>query len=224
MRRRVSWAGFPRAVHNRKEVSKFLASHGVEMFYAPLEIPSAIGKVERHQAILKATLRKTIHDTEAVGKDAFEVCLHERTSVKNQMQRVQGYSPVHWVLKRNPRIPGSITDMEEAGNLCIFKPSYHLRHASRTAAQKAFVHVDTSSRVVRALTRHAAVQNKKTFVVGDLVVYRRDPQMVEPCDPLPRVIGVDPHTMVFGCCMKECLFCVAMEHSDQPMRVNLWHT
>ena len=47
----------------------------------------------------------------------FETCLHERTSVKNRMQRVQGYSPAQWVLGRNPRIPGSVTDMDEAGKL-----------------------------------------------------------------------------------------------------------
>ena len=41
------------------------------------------------QGIVKIVLRKTLHDTEAVvGKDAFEACLHERASVKNQMQRV----------------------------------------------------------------------------------------------------------------------------------------
>ena len=210
LRRWISWAGFPKAaimdrgVHNRGEVSKLFASHGVEIFYAPLETPSAVGKVERHQGILKAILRKTIHDMEAVGRNAFETCLHECTSVKNHIQRVQGYSPAQWVLGRNPRVPGSVTDMDEAGNLGILEnkldpaASYHLCHASRMAAQKAFIHLDTSSHVARALTRNAAVQNKKSFVVGDLVVYRRDTQHGGTVwSTASRVIGVDPHNGIW---------------------------
>ena len=55
-----------------------------------------------------------------------------------------------------------------------------------------------SSRVARALTRNAAVQNKKSFVVGDLVVYRRDTQQGGTVwSTASRAIGVDPHNGIW---------------------------
>ena len=115
------------------------------------------------------------------------------------MSRVNGYSPSQWVLSKNPRCPGSVTDLEEAGNLGVLEDSldpsarFHLNHAARMAAQKAFVHLDTSSRIQRALLRNAAVQDK-TFNVGDLVVYHRDNQVGGTIwSTASRIIGKDPH-------------------------------
>eukprot|EP00435_Cladocopium_sp_Y103_P071660 s374_g38.t1 len=61
------------------------------------------------------------------------------------------------------------------------------------AAQRAFVHLDTSSRVARALTRNAAPQHKE-YAVGDLVCYRRDAQQGGTTwSTVRRVIGHDAH-------------------------------
>ena len=49
------------------DMQKLLAARGCEVIYAPLETPSAIGKVERAQGVMKAMLRKIVHDTECVG-------------------------------------------------------------------------------------------------------------------------------------------------------------
>ena len=40
----------------------------VKSFFEPLETPAAIGKVERAEGIMKAMLRKTVNDAEAVGE------------------------------------------------------------------------------------------------------------------------------------------------------------
>ena len=201
----VSWAGWPkqatmdRGMHNRGEVQRLLASHGCEVIFAPLETPSAIGKVERAQGVMKAMLRRVVADAEATGERDFSICLHETLATKNPMGRVNGYSPSQWVLGKNRRCPGSMTDLEEAGNLGVLEESldpsarFHLNHAARMAAQKAFVHLDTSSRIQRALLRNAAVQDK-TFNVGDLVVYRRDNQVGGTIwSTASRIIGKDPH-------------------------------
>ena len=92
-----------------------------------------------------------------------------------------------------------MTDLKEAGNLGVLEDSLdpsarcHLNHAAQMAAQKAFVHLDTSSRIQRALPRNAAVQDK-TFNVGDLVVYHRDNQVGGTIwSTASRIIGKDPH-------------------------------
>jgi hypothetical protein len=201
----VSWAGWPkqatmdRGMHNRGEVQRLLASHGCEVIFAPLETPSAIGKVERAQGVMKAMLRRVVADAEATGERDFSICLHETLATKNPMGRVNGYSPSQWVLGKNRRCPGSMTDLEEAGNLGVLEESldpsarFHLNHAARMAAQKAFVHLDTSSRIQRALLRNAAVQDK-TFNVGDLVVYHRDNQVGGTIwSTASRIIVKDPH-------------------------------
>ena len=164
------------------DMQKLLAARGCEVMYAPLETPSAIGKVERAQGVMKAMLRKIVHDTECVGAKKFGIVLQEVLVAKNTMTRSNGYSPSQWVLGKNPRAPGSVTDLDEAGNLGVLEaawdPSakFYLNHQSRMAAQKAFVHFDTSSRIARALTRNAAVQGNLEYHVGDVVVYRRDTQ------------------------------------------------
>ena len=74
-------------------MQKLLASHGCEVIFAPLETPTAIGKVPRAEGVVKAMLRKIVNDTEAVGEKDFAVCLHEALVIKNQMTRTHGYSP-----------------------------------------------------------------------------------------------------------------------------------
>ena len=96
-------------------------------------------------------------------------------------------------------MPGSVTDMSESADLGVIEAktdptvAYHKVHAARMSAQRAFVHLDTSNRVARALTRNAAPQHKE-YAVGDLVCYRRDAQQCGTTwSTASRVIGHDPH-------------------------------
>lgn len=91
-----------------------------------------------------------------------------------------------------------MSDLDEAGNLGVLEDSldpsarFHLNHAARMSAQRAFVHLD-SLRASRALLQNAAVQDK-TLKVGDLVVYRRDNQVGGTIwSTASRIIGSDPH-------------------------------
>ena len=202
----IAWAGWPKAcimdrgLHNRGAVTKMLASHGCNIEFAPLETPAAIGKVERHGCILKAMVRKVVADTETAGLADFEMLLQECASTKNSMQRTNGYSASHWVLGKQPRMPGSVTDMSESADLGVIEAktdpyvAYHKVHAARMSAQRAFVHLDTTSnRVARALTRNAAPQHKE-YAIGDFVCYRRDAQQGGTTwSAASRVIGHDPH-------------------------------
>ena len=218
-----------RGLHNRGDMPKLLAAHGCEVIYAPLETPSAIGKVERAQGVMKAMLRKVVHDTECVGAKDFWNCSPRSPGGQNTMTRSNGYSPSQWVLGKNPRAPGSVTDLDEAGNLGVLEAAwdplakFYLNHQSRVAAQKAFVHLDTSSRITRALTRNAAVQGNLEYQVGDVVVYRRDTQQggngAQHAESLGSML-----TKVFGFYMKVCQFCMLPTRSDQQTKLNLWPT
>ena len=104
-----------------------------------------------------------------------------------------------WVLGKQLRMPGSVTDMSESADLGVIEAkadpnvAYHKAHATRMSAQRAFVHLDTSNRVARALTRNAAPQHKE-YAVGDLVCDRRDAQQGGTTwSTASRVIGHDPH-------------------------------
>ena len=66
------------------------------------------------------------------------------------------------------------------------------------AAQKAVVHLDTSSPIARALTRNAAVQGNLEYQVGDVVVYRRGTQQGgTQWSTACRVISIDAHQGVW---------------------------
>ena len=68
------------------------------------------------------------------------------------MLRHGGYSPSQWVLGKTPR---------------------GLLHKAREEAKKAFMHLDTSKRVQRALLRNAKPL-PYTYSIGDVVCFRRD--------------------------------------------------
>ena len=66
---------------------------------------------------------------------------------------------------------------------------FALQHMARQEAQKAFVYLDCSSRVSRALTRNASSLPRE-YAVGDLVTFRRDNQKGGTTwSPTSRVIG-----------------------------------
>ena len=87
------------------------------------------------------------------------------------------------------------------------------------AAQKAFIHLDTSSRVARAFT---SSEQEDFLWLETWWSTVKTLKWVEPCGPLLRGRLALTHTTVFGCCVKESLFCVVLESSDQPRRVNPW--
>ena len=78
------------------------------------------------------------------------------------------------MLGKLPRFPGSVTD--KAGDLgCLesrFDESgpFYERHRARAEARRAFIHLDTSRKVARALPRNAA-PFPLDYKVCDLVVY-----------------------------------------------------
>ena len=77
---------------------------------------------------------------------------------------------------------------------------FALQHLARIEAQKAFVHLDCSRRVQRALTRNASVFDRE-FNIGDLVTFRRDNQRGGTSwSPTCRVIGHENQKNIWLLC------------------------
>ncbi|CAE7256176.1 AGM1 [Symbiodinium natans] len=101
----------------------------------------------------------------------------ECVTTKNDLSRHQGFSPSQHVLGKRPRTPGSVMDEDESMGTLLARfdetTPFYSRHRAREEARKAFVHLDSSRKVARALQRNAAPMDME-YQVGDLVIYRRD--------------------------------------------------
>ncbi|CAE7312962.1 unnamed protein product, partial [Symbiodinium necroappetens] len=115
------------------------------------------------------------------GADALRSVIQEVASVKNMTMNVSGFSRSQWVLGRNPRGPGTLTDEQAWNDIGAMEgklsgaDAFALRQKSRLEAKKAMVKLDTSRRTQKALTKNAA-PIKEQYKTGDYVVYRRDAQ------------------------------------------------
>ena len=199
-RRWMTWAGHPttihcdRGLHNRGTLASWMAAHGVQVHHAPLETPEAIGRVERHGGVLKGMARKVVAQTQAVGWVDLQSVVDECCTTKNHLLRTGGYSPAQWVLGKAPKGVPSLVDEEGWADLGSIQDSldpeskFALQHQARAEAKKAFVHMDTSKRVQRALLRNAK-PIPQTYAVGDVVTFRRDKSGKAVWSPASRVIG-----------------------------------
>eukprot|EP00435_Cladocopium_sp_Y103_P068333 s119_g31.t1 len=200
-KRWVSWAGHPmnlvcdRGLHNRGILAQYMNEHNIQVYHAPLESPESIGRVERHGGLAKAMYRKVCSELGVTGKEQVESALNQVTMVKNDSIRHAGFSPSQWVLGKAPRAFPSLMSEEQHAELgaieAVHDPSsiFALQHMARLEAKKAFVHIDCSKRVQRALTRNASAFPRE-FAVGDLVTFRRDNQLGGTrWSPTSRVIG-----------------------------------
>ena len=141
-----------------------------------------LGKVERRGGLAKAVIRKTVAGVRTVGPEALRSVIQECIAVKNSTMNVSGFSPAQWVLGRNPREPGTLTDEDAWNDIGAMEGKFNgsdafaVRQKSSIEAKKAMVKLDTSRRIQKALTKNASPA-KEQYCTGDYVVYRRDAQV-----------------------------------------------
>ena len=197
----VAWAGVSvfivcdRGLHNRGVFQQYMDEHGIQVDHVPLESPESLGRTERHGGLLKAMHRRVASEVGAIGREQVEQCLNQVLMVKNDSSRVGGFSPAQWVRGRAPRGMSSVMSEEQFAELGAIEarhdPSsiFSLQHMARIEAQKAYVHLDCSRRVQRALTKNASVVPRE-FSMGDLVTFQRDNHRGHTSwSPTSRVIG-----------------------------------
>ena len=87
--------------------------------------------------------------------------------VKNNTSRVGGFSPSQWVLGKAPRLDPSPLSDERFAELGVIEAQlnpesiFALQHFARQEAQEAFVYLDCSKRVQRAMTKNASQEPLK---------------------------------------------------------------
>ena len=206
-----AWAGHPselvsdRGLHNRGVLAKYMSANGIQVFHAPLQTPEAIGRVERHGGIIKAMYRRVCSETQPVGIDQVNQVLTQCCRIKNSMHRVGGYSPSQRVLGTCPRGAPSFmdeegwTDLGAIGDRIDPDSIFALQHKARMEAKKAFVELDCSKRVQRALLRNAQ-PIYENYEVGDIVCFRRDFMGKTQWSPASRVIGKEGDKKVWVLC------------------------
>ena len=184
MNRWVSWGGNPvelacdRGRRNRGVVAKYCGENNRQVRHAPLECPEDIGRVERHGGILKAMYKKVAVEVQPMGPDDVEKILNECCRVKNASTRVGGFSPAQWIFGSDPRAAASLmnegwTDLGGLAGQTDPTSILALQNMASVEAKKAFVHLDTSKRIQRAMLRNARPITM-TYSVGDLVSFRKD--------------------------------------------------
>ena len=98
-----SWAGHPvqiicdRGLHGVLQKYMAMGEHNIPVFHTPLESPEGIGRAERHGGLLKGMRRKICYEIRIQGREQVETALFQACMVKNEQNRVGGFSPSQWV-------------------------------------------------------------------------------------------------------------------------------
>jgi hypothetical protein len=120
----VRWAGTPEEVtvdletgFVSKEFVQALGEAGIQLAPIAGQAHWQNGKIERHGAILKEMMKKTIQQTEASGEEELTWLGIEITGAKNSLIREHGFSPSQLLFGREPRYYGEIV---RNGEPCSF--------------------------------------------------------------------------------------------------------
>ncbi|CAE7699666.1 unnamed protein product [Symbiodinium sp. CCMP2592] len=180
----LAWAGPPKlfkcdqGVHNKGKVASLLRSLGVEIKQAGVKAPWQVGRVERHGGILKQMVKRVISQHHVSGEFAVSAVVSQCAATKNSSYLHEGYVPAQWVLGK---IPSDVTSLlsEAAGtqlgiHQMIDDPQdeFGQRLLTRQWAKEAFVYVDTSQRIRKAMLRQSH-PIRGPYQTGDLVNYFR---------------------------------------------------
>ena len=180
-----SWAGLPselfcdRGKENQGAFANYLRSHDVEITQAALESPWQNGRCERAGGLWKELFSACVVDCHIQGENDVIMTAAICTQVRNELERIGGYSPNQWVLGAfGPRVPGSlladgVRDRMEIQEAAADPQSQMARSlARREAARVAFMRADNSARLRRALLRNTR-PDPGPYPVGAAVYYRR---------------------------------------------------
>ena len=153
-----------------------MEAHGIRQYFTASEAPWQNGLVERFGGIWKAAARKAIKD---VGERGF-VEMRRLASMVNWAKKARinssGYSPAHWVIGRGHKLPSSLLDEKQSGELASLElPDHSLEFGRRMswlwAARRAFETVNTSHRLRRALSVGVRASAHTQGIVNGELVY-----------------------------------------------------
>ena len=158
------------------ELCDFMGAHVVRQYFTASEAPWQNGLVERNGGIWKAAARKAIKD---IGARGF-VEMRRLASMVNWAKKARlnssGYSSAQWVIGRGYKLPASLLDEKQSGELASLElPDHSLEFGRRMswlwAARRAFETMNTSHRLRRALLVGVRASAHTQGIVNGELVY-----------------------------------------------------
>ena len=141
-------------VHNSGRVRGLLLAHGVEIRQVGAQAPHQLGTGERHGGLLKAIMKKAMHNRQLSGMDAISALCAEASRTKNVNINLGGFSPAQWVLGHTPTAWSSLVSHDGERHLGLHQnlvdleedktpqESFMIQLLTRQAAKEAFIQVD----------------------------------------------------------------------------------
>ncbi|CAE7202150.1 RE2, partial [Symbiodinium necroappetens] len=127
-----------------------------------------MGLAERHGAVLKLLVMKTIHATTARGHSETKECVVAATAARNRQMRISGFSPVQIVLGKDVTVSSSLLEQIERGHFryvlnqdLVFDEARRRNEQIRQAAEHAFVWMnghETLRKALNAKSRHPRME------------------------------------------------------------------
>lgn len=172
----ISYFGQPR---------KFLADNGgeflnedyremCEMFNieeakTAAESPWSNGICERHNAVVKEAVRKTMEDSHC----SLETAVVWAVSAKNSLSGHQGYSPNMLVFGKNTNFLNVLNNELPALETRVSSVTVEKNLNAMNNARRAFIESELSEKIKRALKHKVRSCNDAVFENGDKVYYKR---------------------------------------------------
>ncbi|CAK0838337.1 unnamed protein product [Prorocentrum cordatum] len=133
------------------------------------------GRTERHGGWLKLMVNRVVEHKSVTSRGDLETAVWETCQAKNDMRRICGFSPSQWMYGCLPTTSADLIDRPgQIAEHSMHRVSTELarRMAIRTAARTAFVELQNSQALRRALLRKPRV-TRINYQNGDLAFYWR---------------------------------------------------
>ena len=141
----------------------------IEVLKTGAESPFQNGLCERNHAVVDGMLEKLIADNPEIDLD---IALASAVCAKNSLAMNNGFSPIQLVTGKNPTLPSVLSDNPPALEARSISQAFNERVNAALSARAAFIEVDASARVRRALLKKITMKTE-VYHQGDKVFFRR---------------------------------------------------
>eukprot|EP00971_Amphidinium_carterae_P245681 4879021-Amphidinium_carterae.1 len=158
------------------ECSDALTVLGIHLRHIPADAHHQLGKIERHNFVVKLMVRKMIDQLAVASEDQFDVALLMSVHAKNDMIRRAGRPPSMAVFGRCPRLPSQLmSDQANATALANVGQDERLAFADacRIQAIHAFASVDAEQSLRSAVLRQVPNRSAMDYQPGQKVAFFR---------------------------------------------------
>ena len=220
----VSWAGPPGMLCidaatelNSEEFQVFAQKHNICVRTIATDAHWQNSRAERHGGILQEILKKMDTEEAIDSYERLEIALGFATSVKNQWSRHRGYPPEVLVFGKQRNIPASINSDIKIGahslaqSSCSEGTKFRKEIQVREMAQKAFVEVDNSQTMRRAILQRSRPP-RENYQKGQWVMMWRRRGESQGSWIGPAQIIIQENSQVAWVSMGSKLYRIAPEH------------